>query len=139
MFESGVFDLSPQKLLPKSAMNLSDFKLQVKSNLTTPTNFSPAIAGPRSQMPPRVIGRLAKILAGRKYRLLPAEVLHIVNHRPTNRDELSGLVEEAEERYSEAQQDEILLIVKKCFEKAKVYHEGNWIDGRRNIEAMETT
>ena len=54
--------------------------------------------------------RLTETLV-KKFKLMPAEALMIINHRPVAKEELAGLVEEIEDRMDEEKQTKLLEAV----------------------------
>jgi hypothetical protein len=59
----------------------------------------------------RVIVALTRKLRGGKFRLLQSEVLQIFNHVPRDREKLSMLLEDAEQRFSEEALDEMVAVI----------------------------
>jgi DNA-directed RNA polymerase subunit F len=57
-------------------------------------------------------------LKAKPYKLLAAEILQILNHVPRNVTELSMLLEEAEERFTEERLEAIVAIVKRTMAKS---------------------
>ncbi|KIW02619.1 hypothetical protein, variant 2 [Verruconis gallopava] len=93
--------------------NLKAAIRDVKTNLSRPPTVHPADQVAAGTIPKKRVVRLVQRLTGREFKLLPSEALMVVNHRPILREELSGLLEELEDRMSEEKQDRLLELVSK--------------------------
>ncbi|KIW02618.1 hypothetical protein, variant 1 [Verruconis gallopava] len=102
-----------QKRMNTIPDNLKAAIRDVKTNLSRPPTVHPADQVAAGTIPKKRVVRLVQRLTGREFKLLPSEALMVVNHRPILREELSGLLEELEDRMSEEKQDRLLELVSK--------------------------
>jgi hypothetical protein len=84
----------------------------VKSILTLPTQPTG-----RANFTPETIHELTTILHAKPFKLLQAEILQILNHVPRNVIELGMLLEDADERFTEERQEEMVGIIAKVMGK----------------------
>lgn len=99
-------------------------KHQVKTNLTRPATSD--VEPVHASLSKAQIAQLTKTMTSRKYKLLPSEALHLLNHRVVSRDELDGLIEELEQRMDMETQEELVVLLRNTFE------EGLMVNGATN-------
>ena len=97
----------------RAPQNLHNVLRDVRTILELPTQpTSAATAHPNLLLSdPRVFVALPRRLRGPKFRLLQSEVLQIFDHVPRDRDKLAMLLEDAEQRFSEEELDEMVRII----------------------------
>jgi hypothetical protein len=89
-------------------------------------NTQPTSRARDGQFTPESIKALTVKLRDPPWRLLPAEILQILNHGPTENAEVAMLLEDAELRFSDEQLGRIVEIVSETLKVKSLAEIGPW-------------